>query len=389
MTRPPFEVADVIRRSGTRFLECYPQLPRIRGILKLIEICRTSALDGHLDTCPDCGWSQPSYNSCRNRHCPKCQTMVKEKWLEDRQKELLPVPYFHCVFTLPHELNPLILQNRKVMLGLLFKSVNETLTTFAKDPKWNLEGQPGFIAVLHTWNQQLEDHFHLHIVLPRGVLCGDQFIHSKKNKFLFPVKALSPVFAAKYRQNLTRVYKKGELEFHGKCAPLASPAAFFNLLAKTKEKAWNVYAKRPFGGPQQVLEYLGRYTHKVAISNHRILHIENNTVTIKTRNRDTNELIPVEIDAIEFIRRFTLHILPHGFQKIRFYGFLSHTHKKSALKKIRAALHVTAPDRPKPETIAEKMLRLTGHDITRCPQCKSELIQQPLPDHLHYGRPPP
>jgi hypothetical protein len=389
MARPRFEVADVLRRFGTRFFKRYPQMPRISGILKLIEICRTSALDGHMETCTDCGWSRPSYNSCRNRHCPKCQTMVKEQWLEDREQELLPVRYFHCVFTLPHELNPLILQNRSVMLGLLFRCVKETLEKFAKDPKYKLEGQLGFISILHTWDQKLNDHFHLHVVIPRGALRGDQFIHSKRNKFLFPVKALSPVFSAKYRQHLTTAYRKGELEFHGDCAPLAKAPLFFQLLAKTKTKKWNIYAKTAFGGPKHVLEYLGRYTHRVAISNHRILKINRRGVTIKTRNRDTNEMIPVKIDGVEFIRRFTLHILPKGFMKIRFYGFLSHGNRKQALETIRTSLKVDAPPPRQRETIAERMERLTGKDINACPRCKGLLIPQPLPDHLCYARPPP
>jgi len=385
MPRPRFEVADVLQQFGAAFYKRHPQSPHVCSALNLIKICRTAALDGHLDHCPDCGWSRPAYNSCRNRHCPKCQTMAKEEWLEKRMQELLPVPYFHCVFTLPHELNPLILQNKKVLLGLLFKSVNETLQTFAKDPKWKLQGQLGFIAVLHTWNQQLNDHFHLHIVIPRGALRGVEFIHSKKNKLLFPVKALSPVFAAKYRQHLTRAYKKGKLQFHGQCKPLAQPANFYTLLEKTKKNPWNIYAKRPFGGPKQVLEYLGRYTHRVAISNHRILNIENDQVTLKTRNRKTNDIIPIELEGVEFLRRFSLHILPKGFTKIRFYGFLAHTNKKYALNIIRASLQVDPPERPEKEPPIEKILRLTGHDITRCPKCKSTLEALPLPD----PQPPP
>jgi hypothetical protein len=196
MIRPRFELADVLRRFLEPFYHRYPQSAHVQRTLNLIKICRTSALDGHLDKCYACGWSKPSYNSCRNRHCPKCQTLIKEQWMEKRLQELLPVPYFHCVFTLPHEFNPLILQNRKVMLKLLFQAVKETLIGFAKEPRWKLEGQPGFITVLHTWNQELKDHFHLHVIIPAGVLRDDQFIQSPRKDFLFPVGALSNVFAA-------------------------------------------------------------------------------------------------------------------------------------------------------------------------------------------------
>ena len=270
MSRPRFEVTDVLRLHGESFLKKHPQPRRVRGVMTLLKICRTAKLDGHLDRCSGCGWERPSYNSCRNRHGPKCQTLAKEKWLEQRRKELLPVPYFHCVFTLPHQFNPLILQNNALMLGLLFQSVNETLTGFALDPKWELEGQPGFIAVLHTWNQELRDHFHLHIIIPAGVLRGTEFIRSPNARFLFPVRALGNVFAAKYRHHLKRAFEKNKLEFHGQLKPLAERPAFTRLLNSTKKKkSWNVYAKRPFGGPAHVLEYLGRYSHRIALSNHR------------------------------------------------------------------------------------------------------------------------
>lgn len=242
--RPRFEVADVLRRYGDAFFKAHPQPPHVCSALNLIRICRTAALDGHLDRCPQCGFERPAYNSCRNRHCPKCQTAAKQEWLEHRKSELLDVPYFHCVFTLPHELNPLILQNKHLMLGLLFQSVNETLTGFAKHPKWKLEGQPGFIAVLHTWNQELRDHFHLHIIIPAGVLRGTEFIRSPEPRFLFPVRALGNVFAAKYRSHLQRAFDRGGLGFFGQLTPLAQPPAFRRLLNSTKKKQWNVYAPK-------------------------------------------------------------------------------------------------------------------------------------------------
>ena len=380
--RPRFEVADVLRKHGEAFLRKHPQPPHVCSALNLIKTCRTAVLGGHLDRCPKCGFERPAYNSCRNRHCPKCQTVAKQQWLGKRKKELLEVPYFHCVFTLPHEFNPLILQNKRLMLGLLFRSVNETLAGFAKDPKWKLEGQPGFIAVLHTWNQELRDHFHLHVIIPAGVLRGKEFIRSPQPRFLFPVRALGNVFAAKYRDHVRRAFEKGELEFHGQLEPLADPPAFIRLLNSTKKKkSWNVYAKRPFGGPAQVFEYLGRYTHRVAINNHRIRKIANGKVVFMARNRKKNKPYRVTLDAIEFLRRFTLHILPTGFKKIRFFGFLSNTNKKWALKAIRKSIGQPPPaeeDEPK-ETPAEKILRLTGLDIAHCPKCKTKLIACPLP----------
>jgi len=383
MARPRFEVADVLRLHGDAFLHAHPQPPHVCSALNLIQICRTAALDGHLDRCPGCGFERPSYNSCRNRHCPKCQTVAKQEWLEARQAELLDVPYFHCVFTLPHELNPLILQNKEAMLGLLFQSVNETLQGFAKHPKWKLEGQPGFIAVLHTWNQELRDHFHLHVIIPAGVLRGTDFIRSPQARFLFPVRALGNVFAAKYRDGLQKLFEAGRLGFHGQLEALAEPAAFKRLLNETKKKKWNVYAKRPFGGPAQVFDYLGRYTHRVAIGNHRIKNIEGGNVTFTAKDRKRNKTYSVVLDAEEFIRRFTLHILPPNFMKIRAYGFLANTNKKQALKIIRTSLGMQPPPEPAEdeptETSAEKILRLTGLDIARCPRCKTKLVAGPLP----------
>jgi hypothetical protein len=384
MTRPRFEVADVLRLHGDAFLAAHPQPPHVCSALNLIRICRTAALDGHLDRCPGCGWERPSYNSCRNRHCPKCQTVAKQEWLEHRKSELLDVPYFHCVFTLPHELNPLILQNKHLMLGLLFQSVNETISGFAKHPKWKLEGQPGFIAVLHTWNQELRDHFHLHIIIPAGVLRGTEFIRSPEPRFLFPVHALGNVFAAKYRHHLQRAFERGDLGFFGQLEELAEPPAFKRLLNSTqKKKSWNVYAKRPFGGPAQVLDYLGRYTHRVAINNHRITNIEDGKVTFTARNRKKDKTYSVVLDAEEFIRRFTLHILPPGFMKIRAYGFLANTIKKEALKTIHTSLGMQPPPEPvedePEENTAEKILRLTGLDIAHCPKCKTKLARGSLP----------
>jgi len=399
MARPRFEVADVLRAHGDAFLAAHPQPPHVCSALNLIRICRTAALDGHLDRCPACGFERPSYNSCRNRHCPKCQTTAKQEWLEARRAELLDVPYFHCVFTLPHELNPLILQNKEATLGLLFQSVNETLTGFAKHPKWKLEGQPGFIGVLHTWNQELRDHFHLHVIIPAGVLRGTDFVRSPEPRFLFPVRALGTVFAAKYRDGLLRLFEAGRLGFFGQLEGLAQPPAFRRLVNETKKKKWNVYAKLPFGGPAQVFDYLGRYTHRVAINNHRIKSVADGKVVFTAKNRKKKKTYRVELDADEFIRRFTLHILPPGFMKIRSYGFLSNSVKKEALKTIRTSLGMQPPpelpDEKEPETTAERIKRLTGLDITKCPNCSGKLVPGPIPldwikKEIHpRAKPPP
>jgi hypothetical protein len=383
MSRPRFEVADVLRAHGDAFLKARPQPPHVCSALNLIRICRTAALDGHLDKCRTCGFERPSYNSCRNRHCPKCQVTAKQEWLEARRAELLDVPYFHCVFTLPHEYNPLILQNKEAMLGLLFQEVNNTLKGFAAEPKWKLEGQPGFIAVLHTWNQELMDHFHLHIIIPAGVLRGSEFIRSPQARFLFPVRALSRVFAAKYRDGVKALYAAGRLNFHGQLTELEEPAAFRRLVNQTQKKKWTVYAKRPFGGPAQVFDYLGRYTHRVAINNHRIEYVGEGKVIFRAKNRKKKKTYPVPLDAFEFIRRFCLHILPSRVMKIRAYGFLANTNKKVALATIRKSLGMQPPlettEEKKEETAAEKILRLTGLDITRCPKCSGKLIAGPLP----------
>lgn len=374
MSRPKCEVADVLRRYGDSFLKEHPQSRHVLQVIHLLKICRTAALGGHLDRCPKCGWERPSYNSCRSRHCPKCQAMAKEKWVEARKKELLPVPYFHCVFTLPHEFNPLIQQNKTVMIHLLFRSVNETLAGFAANPKWKLVGKLGFISILHTWNQELRDHYHLHVILPAGVLRGDEFIRAP-GRFLFPVRALGNVFAAKYRDHVLDAYRAGKLHFYGQLIPLGEPHAFKRLIHSTKKrKSWNVYAKLPFGGPAQVFEYLGRYTHRVAISNHRIKKIGNGTVTFTARNRKKEKTYPVTLDAHEFIRRFLLHILPLHFMKIRFYGFLANTNKKAALQTIRNALAVIKPPAVSPETGAERIKRITGIDVNHCPKCHTHLV---------------
>jgi predicted Zn-ribbon and HTH transcriptional regulator len=367
------EVADVFRIYGEEYRQSHAMSYEQMKVMHHIKICRSAKLGGHIEQCDQCGFKKNAYNSCRDRHCPKCQTMVKEQWLNDRKAELLPCGYFHLVFTLPHELNPIILCNKRVTLKLLFTAVNETLQAFAKDPKWHLCGKIGFISVLHTWNQKLMDHFHLHCLIPAGVLSfkKDSWIPAHES-FLFKIESLAKEFKKRYLDYLTTAYRKGELIFPGNTARFESQQAFAHLLESLLEATWIAYAKRPFADPSQVLEYLGRYTHRVAISNNRILSIDNGKVTFTYRDRqDNNKIQPMSLDADEFIRRFLLHILPRGFMKIRYFGFLAHRNKKQAVTLIRKLIDpdMKLPEKIK-ETIIEMMLRLTGTDITCCPKCK-------------------
>jgi hypothetical protein len=337
-----------------------------------IEVCRTAELGGHVEQCDQCGFERIAYNSCRDRHCPKCQTLAKEQWLNDRKSELLPCGYFHFVFTLPHDLNHIVLCNKKVTLQILFTAVNETLQAFAKDPQWRLEGQLGFIAVLHTWSQTLMDHFHVHCLIPAGALslAKDRWVPAR-DSFLFRIDSLAKEFRKRYLHILKTAYLKEELIFPGNTAEFREKQNFERLIKSLSKVKWIAYAKAPFAGPEQVLEYLGRYTHRVAISNNRIVSIDNGKVTFTYRDREQNETREMTIDADEFIRRFLLHILPKGFMKIRYFGFLAHKNKKQAIPILRKLINPEAklPEKVK-ETIQEMMLRLTGTDITCCPKCK-------------------
>jgi len=373
------EVAEVFRVYGEEYRQSHSMSYEQMKAMSHIKVCRSAKLGGHIEQCDQCGFTQNSYNSCRDRHCPKCQTMVKEQWLNDRKAELLPCGYFHLVFTLPHELNPIILCNKRVTLKLLFTAANKTLQAFAKDPKWRLYGKIGFIAVLHTWSQKLSDHFHLHCLIPAGVLSfkKDRWIPAHES-FLFKIESLAKEFKKRYLDYLTTAYRKGELIFPGNTARFESPQEFAHLLESLLDATWIAYAKRPFADPSQVLEYLGRYTHRVAISNNRILAIDNGKVTFTYRDRkNNNEIKPMSLAADEFIRRFLLHILPRGFLKIRYFGFLAHTNKKQAVALIRKLIDpdMKLPEKIK-ESISEMMLRLTGKDITCCPKCKKGTMRK-------------
>ena len=369
-TRP--EVADIFRSYGDRYRQSNAVSYEQAKVMRHIEICRTAVLGGHIEQCDHCAFERISYNSCRDRHCPKCQTLVKERWLNDRKAELLPCGYFHVVFTLPHDLNPIIRCNRVITLNLLFAAVKQTLQAFAKDPQWRLEGQLGIVAVLHTWSQTLIDHFHLHCLIPAGVLsfAKDKWIPSRPT-YLFGISSLAKAFKTRYLRGFVKAYQKAELIFPGNTAVYADDQKMASLIGSLSNAKWIAYAKRPFGGPEQVLEYLGRYTHRVAISNNRILSANNGKVAFAYRDRKRNNAIrTMTLSAAEFIRRFLLHVLPSGFMKIRYYGFLAHTNKKKAIPLLRKLIDGSA-ELPQEinETIVEMMLRLTGTDIMCCPEC--------------------
>jgi hypothetical protein len=324
----------------------------------------------------------PPTITCRNRHCPKCQSLAKVKWLDKQKSELLPVGYFHLVFTLPHELNALILTNKKILLSHLFKAIGETLVDFGHT---RLGGQIGFITVLHTWDQTLLDHFHLHCLVPAGALSFDQKRWTPARKdFLFPVKALSIVFRGKFLDLLKKAFAQNTLLFVGQSACLAHSVAFHLLIKALRRKSWIVYAKKPFGSPVHVLNYLGRYTHRVALSNDRILSAQNGEVIFSYRDRKNQDRKKtMALDAHEFIRRFLLHVIPKGFVRVRHFGFLANR-SKGLLAKCRQllALDPALPKLPA-KSVYELMLQLTGIDITRCPLCQKGtlvfLAELPLP----------
>jgi hypothetical protein len=307
MTTPSLEVADVIRAYGNEYRTAHKLPRRHLRALRDIAACRTAVLGGHVDRCDACGHERISYNSCRNRHCPKCGSLAKEKWLRARQRELLPVPYFHIVFTIPDELNRLALVNQALVYAMLFQSAAQTLLCLGRDPK-HLGAEIGLIAVLHTWGQNMMDHPHLHCIVPGGGLSSDggRWIGSREN-FFIPVQVLSRVFRGKFLESLKKAYRTGRLKCVGKVEPLRDKQTFQKLLDRLYTKAWVVYAKQSFGGPEQVLTYLGRYTHRVALSNHRLVSMADGKVSFRWRDyRDENKQKVMTIEAGEFIRRFLL-----------------------------------------------------------------------------------
>jgi len=375
------EVADIFRAFGPAYREAHEMPLRHLRVMRAIEICRTAELGGHLDQCDHCGTVRISYNSCRNRHCPKCQCLEKERWLEAREKDLLPTSYFHVVFTLPEGLRPLALRNQKVIYSLLFKSVSETLTELAQDSE-HLGAEIGFMTILHTWSQTLIDHPHLHCLVTGGGLSldGKRWLRSRKD-FFIPVKVLSSLFRGKFLDGLKREYEAGELRFPGQIEELKEAPVFKRFLTNLYHQAWVVYCKPPLKYPEKVVGYLGRYTHRVALSNDRLVKMEDNRVTFRWRDSaDNNTIKLLTLEPFEFIRRFLLHVLPSQFVKIRYYGILSHRNRKGKLLRCKKLLGVLIPEESKQvlkETWQDLLTRITGIDPRVCPYCgKGKMIQK-------------
>ncbi len=366
------ELADIVHLHGGDLRGAQTLASVQLRALRAIETCRTPALGGHRETCDRCGASRAVYHSCRNRHCPKCQTLAKERWIEARRNELLPVPYFHLVFTLPHELNRLAQHRPRMIYNLLFEAAAKTLQTFGRDPK-HLGGEIGITAILHTWGQNLGQHIHLHCLVTGGALADDgtRWIRSHP-RYLFPVRALSPVFRAKFLAGLARAFDKRLL-------PREDTGAR-QLVANLREKPWVVYSKRPFAGPESVLQYLGRYTHRIAISNDRVLDLRDGDVSFRWRDyKDAGRNKVMTLPAVEFLRRFLLHVLPSGFMRIRHFGLLANRHRKRKLERCRALLNASPPSNTTPESVVATTLRLTGEDLTLCPFCKQGTMRETGP----------
>ena len=373
MNRPPFEVADIIRQYGSRFIaknRSWLTWLHLR-VLYAIEFCRTATLGGHLDRCSRCGHEAISFNSCRNRHCPKCQTNARDKWLAERSKELLPVSYVHVVFTLPHELSWLALQNKKVVYDLLFRTSAATLLEVAADPK-HLGAEIGFLSVLHTWGQNLQHHPHIHCVIPAGGLSLDHqhWVHPRYPFFL-PVKVLGRVFRGKFVAGLKCAFGQRKLVFPGSLQPLAREKAFHAFLRPLFRQDWVVYAKRPFGGPEHVLHYLARYTHRVAISNHRLVSIADGKVTFLYKDyAHGGKHRKMTVTAEEFLRRFMLHVLPRRFVRIRFSGFLANRRRKPLLPLCRQFLEGSPQQRSETSGISETKPQASW----LCPRCGGTMV---------------
>ena len=366
MNRPTLEVADIIREHGNGFIgrnRSWLNWLHIK-VLLAIQRCRTAALGGHVDECIQCEDRVTSYNSCRNRHCPKCQASARDRWLAERSKELLPAPYVHVVFTLPHELAPLAYQNKRVVYDLLFKASAATLLELAADPK-HLGAEIGFLSVLHTWGQTLQHHPHVHCVIPAGGPSADhtRWVHAD-DKFFLPVKALRKVFRGKFHQALKRAFNEDQIRFYGDHEYLNDPKRFRSFLRPLFRKHWIVYCKPPFGGPQYVLQYLARYTHRVAISNHRLVSLADGQVTFHWKDyAHGNKQKLMTLDVDEFLRRFLTHTLPRRFVRIRFFGFLARRKRGHLLPLCRSLLPATPSPAPSSAT--------TGVELQQrqCPRC--------------------
>ena len=362
---PGVGLAEVLRRHGPAYLAAHPLSVAKAKVWRAILACRTAALGGHVQTCDTCGTTRHVYHSCRNRHCPRCQTRAKEAWLAARQREVLPVPYFHLVFTLPHDLNGLIGQCPRSLYEMLFAAVSATLTEFAANPRW-LGGTAAFTLVLHTWKQDLGRHVHVHALVPGGALkAGGDWVAARRG-FLFPIKALSQVYRGKFVAALKAARQDGKLRSEA----LLTDAAWGALLARLYDHDWVVYARHSLGGPEQVLDYLGRYTHRVAISNERILGMDADSVRLRVRDSaHGNRRRTLSVPAQTFIERFLLHVLPKGFKRIRHYGLLGPAGKAAKLAQARAALSAPVPDPVVVESVEAFMRRINRLEWLRCTHC--------------------
>jgi hypothetical protein len=365
------EVADIFRVHGAAYQQKHRLSGGQRRVMQDILACRTAALGGQLAQCDRCGAEVLRYHSCQNRHCPKCQTLAKVRWVEARLRDLVPIPYFHCVFTLPHALHPLAHSHPRLLYGLLFQTAAATLQTFGRDAR-GLGGELGITMVLHTWSQTLEHHIHVHCVVTGGALApdGERWMPTKRRDFLFPVKALSRVFRGKYLAALQEAYTQGRLQCVGSIAPLGDTRTFQRFLAPLWQQPWVVYAKPPFASARHVLSYLGRYTHRVALSNDRLVAMRDGQVMVRWRDRrHHNRPRVMTLSAEEFIRRFLLHVLPAGFMRMRHYGVLGNRCRTLKLAACRRLFAQPTPPVLPQESTATMMRRLTGIDIERCPQC--------------------
>jgi len=376
MGKPALEVADIFRLHGPAYREVHGGVMSSmqRRVMRAIEICRTAVLGGHVEECGRCGHRRIRYNSCGNRHCNKCQCLARAKWLEKHRAQLLPVPYFHVVFTVPGPIASLTLQNKRVGYGILFQAAARALRRIAADPR-HLGARIGFLAVLHSWGQNLQHHPHVHCVVPGGGLSldGRRWIRCRPNFFL-PVRVLSRLFRAVFLHCLQQAHDAGKLKFRGSLERLGAPGAFAALMKTCRRMEWVVYAKPPFGGPEQMLDYLGRYTHRVAISNERLIRLQDGRVTFRWKDyKQPNKQKLMTLEAGEFIRRYLMHVLPLGFVRIRHFGWLANTHREQKLALCRKLLGVEPPEKQQ-EASAENAdtssAGLTGESLTICPACR-------------------
>jgi hypothetical protein len=378
VSREGLEVAEVFRRFGPAFRDQHRtslSAARRRAMLA-IESCRTAALGGHVERCGDCGHQRIAYNSCRNRNCPKCQGLARAQWLADRQAELLDVPYFHVVFTVPAQIEVIAFQNQTVVYDILFRAAAETLRIIAADPK-HLGAEIGFLGVLHTWGQNLLHHPHIHFLVPGGGIApGGQSWIACRPGFFLPVQVLSRMFRGLFLRDLEKAFAAGELNFFSAHRHLYEPAAFRRYLTPVWNADWVVYAKRPFAGPAQLLDYVGRYTHRVAISNNRLVSMDDSKVCFRWKDyRDDNRRKTMTLEAEEFIRRFLIHVLADGFHRIRYFGFLGNCHRERKLARCRELLAMapggSAVD---PADYRDRFEALTGRSLRECPHCHTGIM---------------